>query len=139
MNQTGIWIDSKKAVIITFKNKESNTKIIYSGVEGKNRVDGEGKEFGRFGDQFSTLEKKLEKKYQLEIIEYLKEVIKELESTDDLVLFGPAQVKIELKKFELLETPLSIESGELTPTLKLKRKNVLAKNKELYNKMYLKD
>jgi len=98
MNQTGIWIDSKKAVIITFKNKESNTKIIYSGVEGKNRVDGEGKEFGRFGDQFSTLEKKLEKKYQLEIIEYLKEVIKELESTDDLVLFGPAQVKIEFKK-----------------------------------------
>jgi len=98
MNQTGIWIDSKKAVIITFKNKESNTKIIYSGVEGKNRVDGEGKEFGRLGDQFSTLEKKLEKKYQLEIIEYLKEVIKELESTDDLVLFGPAQVKIELKK-----------------------------------------
>ncbi len=98
MNQTGIWIDSKKAVIITFKNKESNTKIIYSGVEGKNRVEGEGKEFGRFGDQFSTLEKKLEKKYQSEIIEYLKEVIKELESTDDLVLFGPAQVKIELKK-----------------------------------------
>jgi len=98
MNQTGIWIDSKKTVIITFKNKESNTKIIYSGVEGKNRVDGEGKEFGRFGDQFSTLEKKLEKKYQLEIIEYLKEVIKELESTDDLVLFGPAQVKIEFKK-----------------------------------------
>jgi len=45
----------------------------------------------------------------------------------------------QLKKFELLETPLSIESGELTPTLKLKRKNVLAKNKELYNKMYLKD
>lgn len=98
MNQTGIWIDSKKAVIITFKNKESNTKIIYSGVEGKNRVEGEGKEFGRFGNQFSTLEKKLEKKYQSEIIEYLKEVIKELESTDDLVLFGPAQVKIELKK-----------------------------------------
>lgn len=98
MNQTGIWIDSKKAVIITFKNKESNTKIIYSGVEGKNRIEGEGKEFGRFGNQFSTLEKKLEKKYQLEIIEYLKEVIKALESTDDLVLFGPAQVKIELKK-----------------------------------------
>ncbi len=98
MNQTGIWIDSKKAVIITFKNKESNTKIIFSGVEGKNRVEGEGKEFGRFGNQFSTLEKKLEKKYQSEIIEYLKEVIKELETTDDLVLFGPAQIKIELKK-----------------------------------------
>ncbi|MBW6482693.1 MAG: hypothetical protein K0B10_06495 [Vicingaceae bacterium] len=98
MNQTGIWIDSKKAVVITFKDKESNTKIIYSGVEGKNRVDGEGKEFGRFGNQFSTLEKKLEKKYQSEIIEYLKEVTKALESTDDLVLFGPAQIKIELKK-----------------------------------------
>jgi len=35
-----------------------------------------------------------------------------------------------VKKFALLETPFSIESGELTPTLKVKRKVVLERNAE---------
>src|SRR5690606_39102914 len=42
----------------------------------------------------------------------------------------------KIKKFELLSEPLSIDSGELTPTLKLKRKNVLAKYQDLYTKIY---
>lgn len=42
----------------------------------------------------------------------------------------------KIKKFELLSEPLSIDSGELTPTLKLKRKNILAKYQDLYTKIY---
>ena len=42
----------------------------------------------------------------------------------------------QVKKFELIDYVWCIEGGELTPTLKLKRKNILAKNKELYDKMY---
>lgn len=42
----------------------------------------------------------------------------------------------KIKKFELLSEPMSIDSGELTPTLKLKRKNVLAKYNHLYQKVY---
>lgn len=42
----------------------------------------------------------------------------------------------KIKKFELLSEPLTIDSGELTPTLKLKRKNILAKYQDLYTKIY---
>ncbi|MGB0882195.1 MAG: long-chain fatty acid--CoA ligase, partial [Vicingaceae bacterium] len=42
----------------------------------------------------------------------------------------------QIKKFELINHVWSIDSGELTPTLKLKRKNILKKNKELYQKIY---
>ena len=42
----------------------------------------------------------------------------------------------QLKRFELLDHELSIETGELTPTLKPKRKIILEKYKELYNKIY---
>lgn len=42
----------------------------------------------------------------------------------------------QVKKFELTPTVWSIEGGELTPTLKLKRKVVLEKYKSLYDKIY---
>ena len=42
----------------------------------------------------------------------------------------------QIKRFELTPETWSIEGGELTPTLKLKRKNVLEKYEDLYQKIY---
>ncbi|MES2239958.1 MAG: long-chain fatty acid--CoA ligase [Bacteroidota bacterium] len=42
----------------------------------------------------------------------------------------------QIKRFELTPDVWSIEGGELTPTLKLKRKNVLEKYQNLYKKIY---
>jgi long-chain acyl-CoA synthetase len=42
----------------------------------------------------------------------------------------------QIKKFELIDHAWTIDNGELTPTLKLKRKNILIKNQELYKKIY---
>ena len=43
-----------------------------------------------------------------------------------------------IRKFTLLEDHFSIEGGELTPTLKVKRKFVEEKYKEEIDNMYLK-
>jgi long-chain acyl-CoA synthetase len=42
----------------------------------------------------------------------------------------------KIKKFELTPTIWTIDSGELTPTLKLKRKVIKEKYQDLYNKIY---
>lgn len=42
----------------------------------------------------------------------------------------------QIKKFALLPTELSIDGGELTPTLKLKRKAILAKHSKLVDSFY---
>ena len=42
----------------------------------------------------------------------------------------------QIKKFELVATLWSIDTGELTPTLKLKRKNILQKYDNLVKKIY---
>ncbi len=42
----------------------------------------------------------------------------------------------QVKKFELLAKEFSIEGGEITPTLKLKRKAIMEKNKGLIEKIY---
>jgi len=41
-----------------------------------------------------------------------------------------------VKQFELLAQQWGIDTGELTPTLKLKRKNILEKYQNLYHKIY---
>nr|WP_288834792.1 long-chain fatty acid--CoA ligase [uncultured Flavobacterium sp.] len=42
----------------------------------------------------------------------------------------------QIKRFELTPNVWSIDGGELTPTLKLKRKNILEKYQDLYQKIY---
>jgi long-chain acyl-CoA synthetase len=42
----------------------------------------------------------------------------------------------QIKKFELLPNEWTIESGELTPTLKLKRKVIMEKYKPAYDRIY---
>jgi len=42
----------------------------------------------------------------------------------------------QVKKFELLPNEWTIESGELTPTLKLKRKVIMEKYKNSYDRIY---
>lgn len=45
----------------------------------------------------------------------------------------------QVKKFELLSREWTIDRNELTPTLKLKRKNIIATNESLIQKIYLND
>ena len=42
----------------------------------------------------------------------------------------------QVKKYELVKEPFSIEGGELTPTLKLKRKAILKKYEKLVDAIY---
>ena len=42
----------------------------------------------------------------------------------------------QVKKFELLPNEWTIDSGELTPTLKLKRKVIMEKYKTAYERIY---
>lgn len=42
----------------------------------------------------------------------------------------------QIKKFKLLPEEFTVENGDLTPTLKLKRKVILEKNKHLISKIY---
>jgi long-chain acyl-CoA synthetase len=56
---------------------------------------------------------------------------KEIES------FNPYFNHVEqIKKFELLPHEWTIETGEMTPKLSLRRKVVMEKNNELIRKMY---
>jgi predicted metal-dependent hydrolase len=96
--QTGIWIDTKKAVIVFLEENNHTIKTIHSNIESRERVPGETKWFTRFGNQFLNFEKRKKNRRANKIREYLKKVVNEIKIVDGLVLFGPAGMKTELEK-----------------------------------------
>ena len=62
------------------------------------------------------------------VIEHYKQIIEKYNP-----LFNPVE---QVKKFELLDTEWTINGGELTPTLKLKRKVIMEKFGDVIDKIY---
>ncbi len=99
MKNVGVWIDQKEANIITLVDEEAiKTKTIYSDVETRVRIEGEKKQFGRFGDQYLVDEKGKKNRIEQYTTRYLNRVIDELKSADQIMVFGPAQTKKRLEK-----------------------------------------
>jgi stalled ribosome rescue protein Dom34 len=96
--QTGIWLDKEKAVIINLKEGTHTIKHLESSITTRERFQGEGKRFGRFGNQFLSMESKKRNMAKNQSEEYLKNIINEIKSVDKLVLFGPAEMKTHLEK-----------------------------------------
>lgn len=90
----GVWIDKTKARIIS---SEKIVGTIFSDIEIRPRYEGEGKSYGRFGDQYMTMEKSKQKRLQQQESLFLKKVKDELKTAEGIVIFGPAQTKNKLK------------------------------------------
>ncbi|HBR56238.1 MAG TPA: hypothetical protein DEA22_02005 [Blastocatellia bacterium] len=94
----GVWLDGSKAVIVTLKGEESEMQIIDSGIESRERIEGEGKSFGRFGNQFLDRRKSRENKLRELESSYVSDVFDAVRTADQLLIMGPAHLKNELEK-----------------------------------------
>ena len=64
-----------------------------------------------------------------------KNVIKLIQ--DEVSKYNQHLGKVEqIKRFELIDHEWTVDGGELTPTLKPKRKVIMEKHKDLYTKIY---
>ena len=106
----GLWIDHRKAVIVSVSGKGEETSVIESKVE---------KQPGRFAGIRSTTPYEAQKvsaddsrnrKFTDQLNIYYDEVISVLRDAESILLFGPGEAKGELKK--------RLEDGHLTHLIK---------------------
>ncbi len=107
MKKAGIWLDKKEASIITLEGKGHQYKMIASEVVTRERIEGETKKFGKFGEQYLDAEKDKESQMKSQISKYLKELIKEIQQVDEVVIFGPADMKNLLEKQIIADVSLA--------------------------------
>lgn len=97
MKKTGIWLDFDKAYIIEIDNKEERIKKIDSNIEHFN-VHGGSRSKVAYGPQDNVSESKLLARKQQQQKAYFENVMNQTGLKNDLILFGPAEAKINFKK-----------------------------------------
>jgi fructose-1-phosphate kinase PfkB-like protein len=130
----GIWIDTKQAVAIKLFNNKHSVKIIESNIETRERVAGESKKYGRFGGQYMTFEKnKLNRKNE-QTNQFIKNLIKEVENCESVVLFGPSKMKNIFEKELLKNLQLSTKLVGVYNSKQLTENQMVAWVKDFFEK-----
>ena len=88
-HNAGIWIDHKRAVIVSVSEGRVASETLESDVEAHPRYSGQ---------QDGGGEKKYEERHGQRLGRYYDEVISRLGHVDGLLIFGPGQAKLELKE-----------------------------------------
>ena len=145
--QVGIWIDSKKAIIVTLDGqKEEKITEIDSEVENSVYHNKEGDKGTFSGSHHSDSETKFDNRKKEQIDYFLKSVMLYVKGSDYLYIFGPGETKIKLEQrihddkslgkinLKAVETSDSMTLNEIVAQVKdfynpLQRKINLAKQK----------
>jgi hypothetical protein len=135
MNEkVGIWIDHRKAVIVSASADRVVAKTLestvgphsrYSGRAGSPQPRGEG-------PQDEGGEKKYEERYRERLDEYYDEVISQLGQPEALLILGPGEAKLQLKERLSHRKALSECRVGIETTDKLTDSQIVAKVKEHY-------
>lgn len=132
--QTGIWIDSSKAIIICLDgNKESITEID-SDIENKTHHHREGNKGTFSGNHHGTSETQFENRIHEQTNHYMDAVIDYVKKSDELYVFGPSGAKTILKKRILEDHLIAPEKLKAVFTSdKMTVNQMVAKVKAFYN------
>ena len=130
--QAGIWLDKERAIIINLSEGKHTIKHLKSEITTRERFPGEGKRFGRFGNQFLNMESKKRNMVKNQSDEYLKNIINEIKSVDKLVLFGPAEMKTHLEKAILKNSLVSKKLTAVKPADNMTENQLVAWVKDYY-------
>ena len=122
-DKVGIWIDHKKAVIVSASADRVTAKTLESDVGPHPRYsdqqDGRG-------------EKNYEERHGQHLDRYYDEVISQLGQPAALLIFGPGEAKLQLKERLIRSKPLAERIVGIETTDKLTDPQIVAKVKQHY-------
>lgn len=105
MKNTGIWIDTREAVIVHLeKGEEVRIVHVFSDAERKPKVEGEKSKRTKRGGIGFDYESSQKNKFKEELKKFYARVIEALSGVDNLYIIGPAEAKLDLEK-ELKKNP----------------------------------
>jgi hypothetical protein len=133
--KTGIWVDHKKAIIVSLNGEKENVIEIESNIENAVYHDKEGNKGTFSGSHHGNSETKFEERKKNQLNDFLKEVIAKIKETDELFVFGPAETKTKLEQKIYSEKSFDISKLKSVATAdsNMSLNQIIAMVKEFYN------
>jgi hypothetical protein len=131
-HKVGIWIDHKKAVVVTASADHVTCKTLESGVGPHARYSGRAGYPTPDGPRAGGGEMKYEGRYDQHLDRYYDEIIGQLGQPEALLIFGPGEAKLQLKERLSRSKVLSGLVVEIEAMDKLTDPQIVAKVKEYY-------
>lgn len=132
VNNVGLWIDHRKAVLVFLSDSGEELKQIESNVEKHVRATGGSRTSTAYGPQDVAAGDVQERRLMQHLNAYYHEVIKLLRDADSILLLGPGEAKIEfqkqIKSKELRQRVVGVETAD-----KLTDRQLIAKVREYFN------
>ena len=123
--QAGLWIDHRKAVIVSVTETGEEIMEMPSNMEGHVRFT------GRPGSDTGSTEDMRDRQFENHLNNYYDNVVDTLRGVDSIQIFGPGEAKGELKKrLEKTELKGHILANETTD--KMTDRQILAKVREQF-------
>lgn len=96
--KVGLWIDHRKAVIVTLSDKGEELVLSISGVEKQLRRTGDSPMKGRYEAQKVPADDVRNRAFENHLNSYYDAVIGSISKADSILILGPGLAKSELKK-----------------------------------------
>ena len=130
--QTGIWIDSSKAIIVALNGDTEKITEIDSEVENSVYHDKKGNKGTFSGGHHGNSESKFENRKKEQLDFFIKEVLSYVKGADELFVFGPAETKIRLEQKIQDEKMFSNKLKAVETADKMTLNEIVAKVKKFY-------
>jgi hypothetical protein len=96
--KVGLWIDHRKADIVTITDKGEEIRLIISKVEKQLRRSGDSPLKGHYESQRVPSDDSRQKTFTAHLNIYYDAVIASIRDAESIFIFGPGEAKDELKK-----------------------------------------
>jgi hypothetical protein len=97
-NRVGLWIDHKKAVIVSVDERGERINKIESGVERHIQYRGATHPKSPYSPQYQQGEDRLDNRFTVHLNKFYGSVVTQLRAAAAILIFGPGEAKAELKR-----------------------------------------
>jgi len=97
--EIGMWVDHRRAVIVTLDNNKETVQIILSNMENNTRFSS-GSHSGTSNDnKTSTAEDIRDRQNEMHLGKYYAEIAYKIKEADSIMIFGPGEAKVQFSSY----------------------------------------
>jgi hypothetical protein len=96
MRKIGIWLDHRRALLITIDDGQESREALESDFGRRAGPEGSRRTSTPYGPQATDVERKVQSRDRHELQRFYREILRHVRTTDRLLIIGPAEAKQEL-------------------------------------------